>query len=89
MSERGAEFLIAWADANIDPADYPPEGDKLIAAQKAEQCLAAAEAAGLTRRDLESEVGPLAEFMNVRMSTPEDVQLRWAPDEEASPKTLH
>ena len=83
MSERGAEFLIDWVDANINPADYPPEGDKLIAAEKAAQCLSAAQAAGLTQRDLESEVGPLAEFMRVRMSTPDEAQqLRWAQAQE-------
>lgn len=88
MSERGAEFLIDWAERNINPDDYPPEGDKLLAEEKAQQCLADAEAAGLTRAELEAEVGPLATFINVRMSTPEDTQLRWvAPEEETG--TLH
>ena len=87
MSQRGAEFLIDWVEANINPEDYPPEGDKLIAEQKAEQCLAAAQAAGLTRAELEAEVGPLAGFMNVRMSTPPDPDLHWASNPSGS--TVH
>ena len=86
MSERGAEFLIAWADRNINPADHPAEGDRAAAEVKAAQCLAEAEAAGLTRQELEAEVGPLAEFINVRMSSPPDPEGRWAPEETA---TLH
>jgi hypothetical protein len=81
MSERGAEFLIAWVDRNINPEDHPPMGDKMLATEKAEKCLAEAEAAGLSRQELEAEVGPLADFINVRMSTPPDPEGRWAPEE--------
>ena len=87
MSDRGAEFLIDWVERNINPDDHPPAGDKALAEIKAAECLREAEAAGLSLRDLESEVGKLAEFMNVRMSTPEDTQLRWA--EGPPPGLLH
>ncbi|MDB5559779.1 MAG: hypothetical protein JWQ36_2713 [Enterovirga sp.] len=86
MSERGADFLIDWAERNINPDDHPVRGDRALAEIKAQKCLAEAEAAGLTRHDLEAEVGPLAEFINVRMSSPPDPEGRWA---EESPETVH
>ncbi|NNM75197.1 DUF768 domain-containing protein [Enterovirga aerilata] len=86
MSERGAEFLIRWVERNINPEEYPAIGDRALAEVKAGQCLAEAEAAGLTRRELEAEVGPLAEFINLRMSTPPDPEGRWAPE---APPLLH
>lgn len=75
MSERGADFLMGWVETNITPDVLPPEGDKPQAQKKAEECLEAATAQGLSASDLESEVGPLWAYMNVMMSRPKDRDL--------------
>lgn len=87
MSERGANFLIDWIPRNIKSEDYPPEGDKEQARVKADECLAEAISAGLSREELEAEVGPLAAYMNVMMSTPGDAAVRTVPIDASV--TLH
>ncbi|MDB5513134.1 MAG: hypothetical protein JWR08_2617 [Enterovirga sp.] len=87
MSERGADFLIAWIPRNINPDDYPPHGDEEQARLKAQACLAEAEAAGLSREELEAEVGPLAAYIKVMMSTPGDPAVRAGPIDASV--TLH
>ena len=72
MSERGADFLVSWVESNVDPDSYPPQGDRVAAQAKADECRAAAEAHGLTAAEIEAEVGPLAGYMHVMMSAPTD-----------------
>lgn len=89
MSERGAEFLLSWVEANIEAQERPPGWDKAEAAGKAEQCLAEAEASGISRAEIEAEVGPIAEYMRVMMTVPTDVGVvHLVPEEEGSP-SLH
>ena len=85
MSERGADFLVSWVESNIDSGAYPPQGDKAKAQVKADECLAAAAADGLSAAEIEAEVGPLAGYMHVMMSAPSDRGLVEVAFEDAPP----
>ena len=85
MSERGVDFLVSWVESNVAPDALPPGGDLTKAQVKADECLAAAIASGLTAEDLEAEVGPLSGYMNVMMSAPTERDLVKMAFENAPP----
>ena len=63
MSQRGIDFFEAWLQGHIDtPVGYAEEGKPnpdvppLVA-----QCLADAKAAGITRKEIEEDCGPIGD----------------------------
>ena len=83
MSERGAEFLVSWVESHLESQERPAGWDGQEASAKAEQCVAAAEARGIPKAELEAEVGPIAGYMRVMMTTPTDIGIvQLAPDDE-------
>jgi hypothetical protein len=52
MSRRGHEFLVRWVDENILPGAYADDGDGSHAKQLAECCIADAQAAGISWKEL-------------------------------------
>jgi len=63
VSKRGTDFLEAWVSENINPEGYAPEGDDSRAKELAEQCLFAAKAQGITKDELEEDVGDIVDYM--------------------------
>lgn len=61
MSQRAVEFVERWIDANIHAGSHNEAGGLA----QAELCAAAAEANGITRREIEDELGDLVELMGV------------------------
>jgi hypothetical protein len=58
VSERGRDFLVRWVDENIVPGAHVP-GDHSRAKQLAECCIADAQAAGISWKEL----GNLVSYM--------------------------
>ncbi len=63
MGEKASGFLGAWIVTNVHASGHRPEGDLAEAADLARTCVTLASAQGLTRADLEVEVGDLDEHM--------------------------
>lgn len=62
MSERGVNFLNQWITENIEPDAYPADGepDPRVPGFLA-RCLADAKEHGITRKEIEEDMGPIAD----------------------------
>jgi hypothetical protein len=63
MSERALAFVEEWVNENIHATGYEPEGDNSTASVLAQQCLAQAEAHGITDAEMKGAVDDLTQFM--------------------------
>lgn len=63
MSKRVFRFVEGWVSENVHPVAYEPDENSLEARQFAVQCLAAAEAEGITRKEIEEEVGDIVAYI--------------------------
>ena len=56
MSKRGVDFLNDWVVEHINPDAYPTENDPR-ARQYVQECLADAAKSGISRKEIEEDVG--------------------------------
>jgi hypothetical protein len=75
MSKRGLEFLEAWIGENNPPEAYEPEGDHTGSRLKAEEFLIAAKSEGITREEVEAEVGDIEDYMAGAMARATDAEI--------------
>jgi hypothetical protein len=73
MSVRGREFVDHWVFENINAS---PEGNASEARTKAEELVAVAQAQGVSKHEMEEEVGDLAGYLSGAME--------WAADAEVA-----
>jgi hypothetical protein len=62
MSKRGVRFVERWVSEWVHPITYWDE-DGLEARQYAVQCLAAAEAEGISKKEIEEDLGNIVGYM--------------------------
>ena len=63
MSKRGVRFVEGWVSENVHATAYELDDESLEARQYAAQCLAAAEAEGISREAIEEDVGNIVAYM--------------------------
>ena len=63
MSKRGVRFVEGWVSENVHPTAYVLDDDSLEARQYAVQCLAAAEAEGISKKEIEEDLGNIVAYM--------------------------
>jgi hypothetical protein len=63
MSERALAFVESWVVENVQPIASEPEGDSSQAKQLAAQCLAAAQAEGIPKAEIDEAIDDLQAFM--------------------------
>ena len=68
MGETAGSFVGSWVVTNVHASGYKEPGDLGEAAGLARTCATLAAAQGLSRADLEAEVGPLDEHMRVALN---------------------
>lgn len=61
MSSKEERFVEAWIAKNVQPEGY--DADDSAAERLARECEQAAGSEGLSRQDIESEIGPLKDRM--------------------------
>lgn len=74
MSQRGTDFLNDWVRENVN-ADAYPNNDKQRAEQLVAECLAEAEKDGITRAEIEADLGNLEDFMMDAMEAATDAEV--------------
>lgn len=63
MSKRGIDFVNEWVSENVNPEAYAPDGDLSQAKALAKQCLIDAKAKGISKQEIEEDVGDLVDHM--------------------------
>lgn len=63
MSERALGFVEEWISENVSAADHRPEGDNSRAKALASQCLAAANAQGISQSEIGEAIDDLSVFI--------------------------
>jgi hypothetical protein len=63
MSERALGFVEEWISENVSAADHRPEGDDSRAKALASQCLAAANAQGISQSEIGEAIDDLPAFI--------------------------
>jgi hypothetical protein len=64
VSERGRRFVEGWVTEHVHPTGYEPEGDNSEARQLTELCLAAARAKGISKKEIEEDIGNIEDYMS-------------------------
>ncbi len=84
MSERGLEFAERWIAGNVRPSVYLPEdGDSPEADAVLRQMLEEAREEGLSREELEEDIGDLDEYVQSALAEATDAELdRMIEDDE-------
>jgi hypothetical protein len=75
MSVRGREFVDHWVFENINAGPYQPEGDLSEARRMAEELVTVAEAQGVSKGEMEEEVGDLAHYLSGAMESATDAEV--------------
>ena len=75
MSVRGREFVDHWVFENINASPYQPEGNASEARTKAEELAAVAQAQGVSKHEMEEEVGDLAGYLSGAMESATDAEV--------------
>ena len=77
MGWRESEFMSDWVAENVNFVGYPTEDGIDPAAQGlALQCIADAEAKGISREELEKEFGDIPSFMHDQLERLADEEVR-------------
>ena len=63
MSERALGFVEEWISENVSAADQRPDGDDSRAKALASQCLAAANAQGISQSEIGEAIDDLPAFI--------------------------
>ena len=56
MSQRATSFVVEWVRENVNAQPYLAEGGDMRPRQLADECLAAAAAAGISKAEIEEDV---------------------------------
>jgi hypothetical protein len=75
MSVRGREFVDHWVFENINAGPYQPEGDISEARAKADELVAVAQDQGVSKGEMEEEVGDLADYLSGAMESATDAEV--------------
>ena len=75
MSERGLRFVEEWIVENVHPEGYQPEGDNREARMLAVLCLKAAKDAGISKKEIEENVGDIEDFMSQAIDEANDAEV--------------
>jgi hypothetical protein len=75
MSVRGREFVDHWIFENIDASPYQPDGDISEGRRKADELVTVAQAQGVSKREMEEEVGDLANYLSGAMEIATDAEV--------------
>jgi hypothetical protein len=75
MSVRGREFVDHWIFENISASPYQPEGNASEARMKAKELVAVAQAQGVSKHEMEEEVGNLAGYLSGAMESATDAEV--------------
>jgi hypothetical protein len=76
MSERALGFVEEWTSENVHAEGYTPEGDNSQAKSLAVQCLAAANAQGISEAEIKQSIDDLTEFMAGAIEEANDREVR-------------
>jgi hypothetical protein len=77
MSQRTADFVRDWVSENVHFVGYPTDdGIDPEAKALAVQFIAAAEAEGISRKDLEKECGDISSFLHGELERLADEEVR-------------
>lgn len=74
MSQQGIDFLNEWVRENVN-ADAYPNNDKQRAEQLVAECLAEAAKHGITRAEIEEDMGNLEDHMMEAMEAATDAEV--------------
>ena len=83
MSTRGTEFANAWIAENISAGAYAPEdGPHPEADAAVKQLVADAAEAGITRAEIEEDVGDLDDFISGSFESATDAEVQRLVDKD-------
>ena len=83
MSTTAAEFVQAWIEQNIHPEAYVDEEGDNRPAEHAASCMRDAEAAGISRGEVDEEFGNLEDVMAQAMGAAVDSKFKRAVIKDA------
>lgn len=76
MTKKAEKFVEEWVADNIHATGYEPEGDLRAAKVASSKMLAAADEAGIARRDIEAYTGKdITVFMADRIDSANDAEV--------------
>jgi hypothetical protein len=79
MSQRGVRFVEGWVSKNVYPGEYEPVGDLSEICQLAEQCFAIAAAEGISREEIEEDLGSVHDFISAAVESQMEEGARMPP----------
>ena len=83
MSQRGADFANEWVSENIVAGPYAPDDGPHPEAESAlKQMLAEAAEAGITREEIESDLGDLGDFISGAFEDATDAEVQRLVDKD-------
>jgi hypothetical protein len=83
MSQLGIDFANQWVAENIQPSVYAPEDGLHPETESAlERFLADAESDGISRQEIEEDIGDLAEFISSALVEATDAELDRLEDDD-------
>jgi hypothetical protein len=75
MSVRGREFVDHWVFENINAGPYQPDGGMAEGRRKAEALMIVAQAQGVSKIEIEEEVGDLAAYLSGAIESATDAEV--------------
>jgi hypothetical protein len=75
MSVRGREFVDHWVFENINASPYQPDGGMAEGRRKAEALMIDAQAQGVSKIEIEEEVGDLAAYLSGAIESATDAEV--------------
>lgn len=83
MSQRGIDFANEWISENINAGPYAPEDSPHPEADAAvKQLLADAAEAGITREEIEDDIGDLGDFISGAYEDSTDAEVQRLVDKD-------
>jgi len=76
MSQRSRSFVDDWITEYVHAEGYEPEGSHALARQLAQECLRDAERVGITKHDIEEELGGIVGYMSATIRAVNDAGVR-------------
>ena len=75
MSECGRRFVEGWVNEHVHPTGYEAEGDTSETRQLTELCLAAARAKGISKKEIEEDIGDIDDYMSEAIDEVNDAEV--------------
>jgi hypothetical protein len=83
MSTRGIDFANEWVRENVNASSYAEDGKQHSETQAAvEQLLADAAKAGITREEIEEDMGDLDDFVDNAFEESADAEVQRMADKD-------